>query len=301
MTNAVILSDRDRSLLRLLSWTPATTTLLLRASSTFPGDPFHDERRLRERLQTLVGVGFIRAWSTAHAGGGLQNYYKLTMVGFQALYGADVELPPRAYFSEISPALFEHTLTLAEVIVETVRGCHAHHVTIIGFFRENQLTFSVGDQHVQPDCFVRLSSGGKNFNVAFEIDLSTETVDSGSFKSIRRRLLTYDAYQTLMLTQWREYSRSWERPRFRVAFLTKTIKRAYHILAVANQVAVNKSRRLVYAATLGNFLADSDPMRSPIFLDHAGHWQSLVDVHPTARHSRESVRLPRAVEPMLSL
>ena len=73
MSNRVSLSPRDTSLLRLLSWTPATTGLLLRASTSFEGDPFTDERRLRERLQALSEAGVVRYWTTAHAGGGLQN------------------------------------------------------------------------------------------------------------------------------------------------------------------------------------------------------------------------------------
>jgi len=36
-------------------------------------------------------------------------------------------------------------------------------------------------------------------------------------------------------------------------------------------------------------------MRSPIFLDHRGHWQALVDDHPTAVFRKSPVRLP-AVE-----
>ena len=301
MANPVLLSGRDRSLLRLLGWTPATTTLLLRASTTFAGEPFHDERRLRERLQTLAGVGFIRAWSTAHAGGGLQNYYKLTPAGFQVLYGPDAELPPRAFFAEISPALFEHTLTLAEIIVQTVCGCHAQRVTINRLFRENELTFRVGDEHVQPDCFIRFASGGKNFSVAFEIDQSTESVDSHASNSIRHKLQTYDAYQELLLLQWLHHEKTWERPRFRVAFLTRTVERAYHILGLAAQVATNKFRRVVYAATQESYLAESDPVRAPIFLDHSGRWQSLVDLHPTARRRCEPIRLPCPLETVLPL
>ncbi|MSR59512.1 MAG: hypothetical protein EXS05_18030 [Planctomycetaceae bacterium] len=226
MANNLILSERDRALLRLLSWTPATTTLLLKASSTFAGGPFLDERRLRERLQALAGVGFIRWWASAHAGGGLQNYYKLTPAGFQTLEGVDAVQPPKAFFAEISPSLFEHTMQLTEVIVATLRGCHEHHVAILRIHRENDLTFAVGDRMVQPDCFFRFASGGKNFSVAFEVDLSTESVDSPSFHSIRRKLQTYDAYQAMVLSQWVQYGKTWERPRFRVAFLTRSIDRA---------------------------------------------------------------------------
>ena len=75
MSNRVSLSPRDLSLLRLLSWTPATTAQLLRASDAFEGGRFLDERRLRERLQALGEEGIVRAWSAAHAGGGLQKYY----------------------------------------------------------------------------------------------------------------------------------------------------------------------------------------------------------------------------------
>ena len=160
MSNRVSLSPRDTSLLRLLSWTPATTGLLLRASTTFEGDPFTDERRLRDRLQALSGAGVVRYWSTAHAGGGLQNYYKLTPLGFELLHGAESPLPSRAFFSEVSPSLFEHTFRLAEVIVETVRACHARRITIERFIRENEVTFAAGEDGVQPDCFFRLLTAG---------------------------------------------------------------------------------------------------------------------------------------------
>src|SRR5207247_5296277 len=93
----VSLSPRDLSLLRLLSWTPATTPLLLRASAAFDGAPFTGERRLRERLQALGEAGMVRAFRTAQAGGGLQNYYKLTPLGFDVTAGPDHPRPPRAF------------------------------------------------------------------------------------------------------------------------------------------------------------------------------------------------------------
>src|SRR5437879_608537 len=106
MSSHVSLSPRDLSLLRLLGWTSATTALLLRASETFDGGKFTDERRLRERLQSLASAGMVRTWSTAQAGGGLQNYYKLTPLGFDLCCGADTRRPPRAFFAEVSPSVF---------------------------------------------------------------------------------------------------------------------------------------------------------------------------------------------------
>ncbi len=296
MYTAVSLSPRDRSLLTVLSWTPATTTLILRASPTFDGEPFQNERRLRERLQRLSEAGLVRFWSTAHAGGGLQNYYKLTMAGFQALHGTETPPPRRASFAEISPALFEHTLALAESIIATRVACHSQHIDITRFFRENELTFAVGEKQIQPDCFFQFAVDGRQFNVAFEMDLSTESIDSPSYRSIRHKLEVYHAYQAQLLDAWLLNGKTWERPRYRVAFLTRTVERAYNILALAANVTTNPSRRLVYAATQASYLADLANIRSPIFIDHTGNWQALVDLHPSAAFARAPVRLPRAIE-----
>jgi hypothetical protein len=301
MSNRVSLSPRDLSLLRLLSWTPATTDLLDRASSAFDGGPFTDERRLRERLQALCEADFVRSWPTAHAGGGLQNYYKLTPLGFELLYGAESPQPPRAFFGEVSPSLFEHTFRLAEVIVETVRACHARRVKIDRFIRENDLTFRVGEGQVQPDCLFRLLAGGKAFNTAFEIDNSTESLDSNAMSSVRRKLTTYHAYQEQLLSQWQAAGKHWERPRFRVVFLTQSIERAHHILSLAAETAPDNSRRLVYGATLESYVTADDPLREPLFLDHRGEWQSLVDLHPTASYRKTPVRLARPVESPLGV
>jgi hypothetical protein len=291
MANSVTLSARDLALLRILSWTPATATLLLRASISFDGEAFIDERRLRERLQTLGAAGFVRSWPTAHAGGGLQKYYKLTPLGFERLLGTENQKPPRAFFVEIAPSLFEHTLNLAAVIIETVRASHAGRVRIQQLFRENELSFSDGNELVQPDCFCRFEYGEKPFNVAFEIDQGTEPLDSHAENSIRTKLRIYDAYQETLLSTWSVSGKSWERPRFRLVFLTRSIDRVHHILSLAAQLTCNERRRLVYAATLDSFLAEPDPIKSPIFLDHRGGWQSLVDLHPTAPHRKDSVRL----------
>jgi hypothetical protein len=301
MSNRVSLSPRDLSLLRLLSWTPATTTLLVRASSTFDGEPFADERRLRERLQTLSEAGVVRSWSTAHAGGGLQNYYKLTPLGFEVLYGIESPQPTRAFFSEVSPSLFEHTFRLAAVVVEIVRACHTRRVTISRFIRENELTLAAGSEQVQPDCFFRLMAGRKAFNLAFEIDNSTESLDSHSATSVRLKLSTYHAYQELVLSQWVAAGKAWERPRFRVVFLTRSVERAHHILSLAAETTRSESRRLVYAATFDSYVTADDPLHAPSFLDHNGDWQSLVDLHPTSSYRKTPVRLARPVESTLGV
>ena len=202
MSNRTSLSVRDLALLRLLSWTPATTTLLLDSSKAFEGGPFIDDRRLRERLTALAGEGLVRAWASAHPGGGLQNYYKLTPAGFATLNGPEVALPPRAFFSELAPSTFAHTLRLAEAIVTVVKSSHARRVEIVRFYRENELTFEVGENRLQPDCFVRLATGEKTFSFAFEIDTSQESIDSPAANSIRRKLTLYHSYQNQLLASW---------------------------------------------------------------------------------------------------
>lgn len=301
MSNRVTLSRRDLSLLRILSWTPATTALLHRASVTFDGEPFADERRLRERLQAFIEAGVARSWTTAHAGGGLQNYYKLTPLGFELLCSTEAAKPSRAFFTEVSPSLVLHTFRLAEVIVETVRACHARHVTIERFIRENELEFKAGDGCVQPDCFFGLTSEGRTFNLAFEIDNSTESNDSHAFNSIRRKLTIYHAYQEHLLSQWLAHGKKWQRPRFRVLFLTQSVARSYHILSLVAETARHRRRRLVYSATHAAYVTDHEPLLAPIFLDHAGCWQALVDLHPTAPFRKAPVRLTQPVACLLGV
>ena len=154
---------------------------------------------------------------------------------------------------------------------------------------------------MQPDCFFRLMAGRKAFNLAFEIDNSTESLDSRSASSVRQKLTTYHAYQELVLSQWVAAGKTWEQPRFRVVFLTQSDERAQHILSLAAETARNKSRRLVYAATHDSYVTAGDPLHAPLFLDHRGEWQSLVDLHPTASYRKTPVRLARPVESTLGV
>ena len=86
----------------------------------------------------------------------------------------------------------------------------------------------------------------------------------------------------LVLAQWRAGGKQWPRPRFRVVFLTPSIERAHHILAVASDITSERGRHLVYAAPIDAYLTDPDPLFAPLFLDHAGYWRALIDLHPTA-------------------
>ena len=56
-----------------------------KAVRLFPGDAFHDERRVRERLQSLAAARFVRAFPATHGVGGPINWYKLTTEGFRVL------------------------------------------------------------------------------------------------------------------------------------------------------------------------------------------------------------------------
>ena len=81
-------------------------------------------------------------------------------------------------------------------------------------------------------------------------------------------------------------------------FLTRTVERAYHILAMAASVTQIPNRRLIYAVPLDSYLSATDPLQAPIFIDHCGHWQSLINLHPSSssRHSRPPVILPQLLE-----
>jgi len=86
------------------------------------------------------------------------------------------------------------------------------------------------------------------------------------------------------------------RPYFRVVFVTTGIERARHILGLALGCARNRDRRLCYAATLDEYLAETDALRFPLFLDHLGRWQALVNLHPSARFERSAVRINPSVQ-----
>ena len=301
MPNTLILSARDDSLLRLLDRTPATTSLILKASETFVGDPFQNERRVRERLQTLAEAGLVRTFPATQGVGGPVNWYKLTAEGFRTVRGAVATLPHRSRFEAIPPSRFSHTQTLAEIIVHSFVAAYRDRCTIPFFNGEGEARIDVASHTFYPDCFCQFALAGKQFNAYFEIDQSTESLDSNAEQSIRTKLLNYEAYQDSLVAWLKSRSGQGPRPYFRVVFLTRSQERANHILWLAHACARNADRHLVYAATQDVYLTEPKPMQSPLFLDHHGGWQSLVNLHPTSNFERAPVRLTRPVTPLASV
>lgn len=293
MTNSLMLSARDQSLLRLLSRTPVTTTLILKASETFSDEPFLDDRRVRERLQTLTEAGLVRVFPATQGIGGPVNWYKLTAEGFRTVHGDDAPLPHRSRFEAIPPSRFQHTQVLAEFIVHTLVVAHRDRCSITFFEGDGDARIEVASHSFFPDCFIQFVLAAKQFNCYFEIDQSTESLDSNAEQSIRTKLLNYESYQDSLVAWWKAQRERHTRPFFRVVFLTKSQERANHILWLAQTCARNAHRHLVYATTQDAYLAEPRALQSPLFLDHHGHWQSLVNLHPTSNFYRTPVRLRR--------
>jgi hypothetical protein len=291
MSNPIYISDRDRALFKLLEMTPATALHLRKASVTFPDEPFRDERRVRERLQSLSQCGFVRAFPIAVSGGGLSQYYRLTLLGYRAIHPYETQQPSRMTVTEIAPSRFAHAMAVADIIVHILVACHASRVSIVQFHGDGRLVLSIGEYRQQPDCHFQFEFAGKLFNVLFEIDNATEPLESSREHSIRTKLLGFEAYQDWVLETWKRLGRNSLEPRFRVVFLTKGNIRAKHILWLARQCAKNPERRLCLASTQAEYLSEQKPVTSPILIDHQGTWQSLIDLHPTSQFTRKPVRL----------
>jgi hypothetical protein len=291
MSNTVVLSERDLALLGLIEMTPVTAAHVRKASVTFPGEPFRDERRVRERLQTLSEAGFVAGFPAAVSGGGLMHYYRLTSAGYKSLHPESEQLPARPLVSEIAPSRFQHAMATSDVIVHTLVAGHEANVRILKFHGDGRLRLAVGEYRQEPDIHFQFEYGGRLFNVLFEIDNATEPLDSEREQSIKTKLLGYEVYQDWVLRGWKEHGSIGARPYFRVVFLTKGANRANHILWLAQHCARNKDRRLCYAGTQDAYLAEPRAVTAPILNDHHGHWQSLVNLHPSAPFLRAPVRL----------
>lgn len=291
MSQTVILSGRDLALLGFLEMTPATTAHIRRASVTFPEEPFRDERRVRERMQALADAGLVRVFPAAVGGGGLMHYYRLTPAGHRALHPDTAHVGSLPRFGEITPSRFQHAMATAALVVQMVIACHVSNIRITRYHGDGQLVLAAGESRQQPDAHFQLEHGGRTFNTLFEIDNATEPIDSLREQSIRSKLQGYETYQDWVLSTWKQNGQTGPPPRFRVVFLTKSETRVRNILWLAGQLARNDDRHLCLAATQDEFLGEPLAVTAPILLDHHGHWQSLIDLHPSSRFLREPVRL----------
>jgi len=299
MATQISLSDRDFAMLKLLEMTPATAAQIRRASESFPGDSFRDERRVRERLQTLSHAGFTKTCSAALATGGAAHYYRLSPQGFRTIHPELQEPPPKQLATDIAPSRFNHAMATADIIVHVLVSAFHSRVRVDRFLGDGRLILEVGEYRQQPDCFFQLAFAGRSFNLLFEVDNATEPIDSKREQSIRTKILGYESYQDWVLNLWKNSGKQGARPSFRTVFLTTGAARTNHILWLAQSLARNKDRRLVYATSQDQFLGSTDSLAAPIFNDHFGQWRALLNPQPTSGFSpRPPVRLRPPVAPI---
>ena len=297
MSQGVAISKRDAALLAFLDVTPATAAQIRKVSVTFGEEAFRDERRVRERLQTLGDAGLVRSFPAAIPGGGSMSYYRLTLAGHRAAFPAATDPPSRTNLTEIAPSRLKHAMASADAIVHTFVACHERRVDVMRSLGDGRLTLAIGEYRQQPDFHVQLRHSELTFNFVFEIDNATEPLDSRREHSIRTKILGYETYQDWVLRLWKDSGENGPSPRFRVVFLTVGAGRASNILWLAREIARNPDRRLVYATTQEAYLAEPLAVTQPILNDHLGHWQSLVDPWPSAPFLRGPIRLSRPVAP----
>jgi hypothetical protein len=291
MPNAVSLPARDVALLRLLDRTPATSQHLLKASATFADETFRDERRTRERLQTLAEHGLIRAFPIGQIVGGPVNWYKLTPAGWRYLHGTEAELPHRSGFEAIPAARFEHVRTVADLVVHLAVAAHRNRAEITAFHGDRQLVLETPAGKLIPDCHFQLRRDDRLFNCLFEVDNSTETLSTEQVQSIRSRLSAYESYQNQVWQGWKQAGSVGGPPFFRVVFLTRSVERANNILWLTSQIARNRDRHLIYAGTQDGLLASANPLFEPLLNDHDGGWRCLMPLQPTAGFALTPIRL----------
>lgn len=280
------LTPRDEEVLLALDRCPLTVQQLLRLSQTFREQRFTSPRSVQDRLQKLRSAGWVRSWRYATTSrGGAPDYYKLTLLGYRLLYGADARPPTKRYFNEVSVAHQHHTHSLAEFVVHTVIAAHSQDMAMKNFCRENTLRLTVGQESLFPDCAFELHRDRLPFNFLVELDNGTERVRSDrDVESWQRKIRLYEQLQD------QSYPR-----RFRVLVVTtRSRDRLDHILTVASAHARNPRRLLFYAVHLDDYLLQPGAIQSPCFRDHHGRPVAMI---PTDTHFRP-VRLPGMSSPV---
>jgi hypothetical protein len=227
-------------------------------------------------------AGWIRSWPYATASrGGSPDYYKLTLLGYRLLHGANASPPTKRYFNEIGIAHQHHTHGLAEFLVHTVVGAHRQGIALRHYYRENSLRLQVGQEHLYPDCTFELHApDGRRFNFLVELDNGTERIESvKDADSWQRKIRLYEEYQDKIYPH-----------RFRVlAIATRSVERLQHILALASGHAKNPRRSLLYAISLNEYLLQADPIQAPCFRDHR---ETAVPLIPPCKQSEKQLPSP---------
>ncbi len=262
----VIMSPRDQDLLVALERSPLTVRQLLKLSVTFCY-PFTTERRVQERLQALCKAGWLRCFPYSTAGRGALSYYTLSPLGYRLLHGPEAKLPTKNFCSPVGIARQHHTFCLAEFIVHTAVGAHAAKVALSGFYRENTVQLTVGEDRLWPDCaFQLITPLGGEFSFFVELDNSSERISTtGHSDSWERKILLYDALQA-------RYAK-----RFRVLVIaTKSAARVRHILEAAARLMQNPHRSLFYGITLDDYLGCDHPLHESFFRNHLGWKVALI-------------------------
>ena len=296
---STLFTSRVKQLLQALERGPRTAAQLLKEGETFC-EPYTNLDFLRRNLQKYIEARWVRSWRYATMERGALNYYKLTREGFRLLrQGDDTPEPTASYFAEIPVSRQDHARTLAGVVVHAIVSGHRRGIRLVRSFAENQLSLTLGKELFKPDFQMTLQAPtGEHFRFLIELDNSTEPLDAVDPKreSIGKKISFYERFQDHWLSRWKRSGGQGFPPRFRVLFFTRSNVRVRDMMAVAADLTRWKNRRLCYATTVQDFLADPDAVRAPIFLDHCGYWQSLVAVHPVSLPSRPPVSLPVPVE-----
>lgn len=276
-----LVTTRDLDVLTALARCPLTSDQLLKLSATF-ARPFTDLRRVRERLQILTAAGRVRQWRYATADRGAPNYYTLSPLGYRILHGDDAVPPAKRSFSPIGIARQHHTRSLAEFIVHTAVSAHCTNVSLSGFYRENTLRLSIGDESLFPDCgFQLIDPDGRAFSFFVEVDGGTERIRSAmDLDSWERKLRLYDRFQDQATRL------------FRVLIISiHSTLRVEHILDAAARLQRNPHRSLFYGIDLPAYLAETEPLHAPCFRDHHGK-----PVHLVPRRSQRTSSINQPAE-----
>jgi hypothetical protein len=277
---SIIYTARDQQIHQSLALTPLDTQQLLRISQTF-GQPFSNDRTLRERMQEHTAAGWVKTFTYATTTSGKLNYYKLTPHGYRLLNGPDAPLPKRSFFNEVSPALQRHTRHLADVIVQTNVHARRLGVEMIDQVGENQLTLTLGDRTHKPDYSFRISTRDDVFTYYDELDEATEPIASTKQReSLEAKIRFHEDYQNA----------TGQRYRVRMIF-AKASARMVQFLSLARKHAA-KQRMIFLAVLLEDYMKHGSPLTTPVFIDHHNRLQSLLP----ATASQYQSRLPTFAE-----